>query len=213
MSTLSDSPVPDASTMSPLTDLPVVGPAVGWVDAALNDFGWAPAVNQLIELVLLAVGGYHAARWIIGRAVPWLAGFLVGPVNGLVDGMRAVCLLPDLAVARTARLTNARPPALLYSYGNAVLNAADHVQSAVRKGLPTLAVIGRWPGRLTCVTLVLAFAYWNAAYCTGVESRRCESPTAQWVGSAKSLLEAEEDAGEQGENKAGNDKGKSREKG
>lgn len=195
MSFLSDSPQPAGSGGTTLTDVPLVGPAVGWLDAMLNDLGWPTAVNQSLELVLLGIGLYLAGRWFLARAVPWLTRFLVGPVNGLIDGVRAVLLLPDLAVARTARLVRARPPALLYSYGNAVLDTADRMQSAVRTVLPTLAVVSRWPGRLTFVALALAFVYWNTDYCTGqAEGRGCQSPAAQWVSSAKLMLDDEGDA-------------------
>jgi hypothetical protein len=189
MSTPSDAVRAVESTTSPLTDIPIVGTVIGWIDAALNDFGWPTAVDQVIEFLLLGVVVYFAGRWFLSEAVPWLATVLVGPVNGFVDVLRAIFLIPDLAVARSARLAKARPPTLMYSYGNVVLDTADHMQSAVRKGLPALSVLSRRPGMLTVVAMVLAFTYWNASYCSGHEGRSCESPTAEWVRSAKTMLD------------------------
>ncbi|MFC9059242.1 hypothetical protein ACFTXB_14455 [Streptomyces sp. NPDC057074] len=196
MSALSDTPEPSAATASPFTELPGAGPVVAWVDGVLNDFGWATAVNLTLELILLAGVGYALLRRLLAHAVPWTAHALVRPVNGVIDGLRVVCLLPDLAVARTARRTRRCPPALLYSYGNAVLDGADRLQAGVRKGLPALAVVRRRPGLLSCLALLLAFGYWNTSYC-GDDTGRCESPAAQWVGATKTLLGDEDGAGRQ----------------
>ncbi|MFG2968676.1 hypothetical protein ACGFZS_35965 [Streptomyces sp. NPDC048288] len=195
MSTPSDALSPGGPGDGALTSVPFLGPVIGWLDSVLDDFGWPSALNQAIEFALLGGALYSAIYLFLRHAVPLLTRILEKPVNGLVNGLRMVFLLPDFAIARTAQLANARPPALLYSYGNAVLDTADHVQSAVHKGLPTLATVGRWSGRVTCALLVVVFLYWNTTHCTGQPDRNsCKSPTEQWVSSVKTMFDDQGDA-------------------
>ncbi|MFF3752745.1 hypothetical protein ACFYYH_20155 [Streptomyces sp. NPDC002018] len=175
---------------NPLTELPLVGPLVAGADESVMDLGMPLPLAQAVELILLVLGLFFLGRLLVGRVVPWLARLLVGPVVVLIGGLRVLFLLPDLAVARTARRTAARPPVLVYAYGHAVLDGADHLQSAVRTGFPAVAGVTRWSGKVAGLALLAYALYWNGTYCAGLGGQRgCEAPAAQWVSSVKTTLD------------------------
>ncbi|WP_329311206.1 hypothetical protein [Streptomyces sp. NBC_01262] len=172
-----------------LLDLPVLGTPASWLDKLLSDLGAPAAVNETVELALLAVCLYLLGRWLLGQVAPWLARVLIGPVVALVGGVRVALLLPDLAVARTARLAHARPPAVVYTYGHMVLDVSDRLQAAVRGGFPAVARLSRWSGKVALAAVIAAALFWNGTYCSGSGvGDGCTSPAQQWTTSVKTMF-------------------------
>ncbi|WP_413757840.1 hypothetical protein [Streptomyces sp. MMBL 11-3] len=176
-----------------LLDLPLLGTPVSWVDKLLSDLGAPAAVSETMELVLLAVGLYFLIRWLLGQVTPWLAEILIGPVVALVVGVRAALLLPDLAVARAARLTRTRPPSVVYAYGHMVLDVSDRLQTAVRGGVPGIECLSRWSGKVALAVIVAAALFWNSTYCSGsAVGDSCTSPATQWTTSVKTMFDKDD---------------------
>lgn len=187
-----------------LLDLPVFGTPASWVDKLLSDLGAPAAVNETVELVLLAVGLYLLGRWLLGKAAPWLAKVLIGPVVALVGGVRVALLLPDLAVARTARLARTRPPAVVYTYGHMVLDVSDRLQAAVRGGFPAVARLSRWSGKAALAAVIAAALFWNGTHCSGsVAGDGCTSPATQWTTSVKTMFDKDDDTKDANKTKTG----------
>ena len=57
-------PLPDVSS---LTELPLLGPAVAYVDRMAVELGMPPWLRQVAELVLLGLVAYLALRLIVRR--------------------------------------------------------------------------------------------------------------------------------------------------
>lgn len=166
--------------MTPFAGLPLVGGLVELLDTAIAQLAFPLWLRSTLEFVLLAVLGYVLLRFLTRQVLPWLGSLLVTPVVWLVDAVRVVLLLPDLAVARLARRTFDRmPPEIVYAYGSVVMAATDGVQELARKALPALAITRRAHGLLLVGLLVVGFLVWNNAECgPGPE---CVPPVTQWT--------------------------------
>jgi len=153
-----------------------------WVHWALSVLPPATAAFLSIPVIVLvlAVGSTIFVRKLLhplGRAVS----VLLGRAAVLIG---AIVLLPEVAVAAGYRQASSRPPAMVYSFGDAVASGVVAFDSAAQAGAAALGKVARI-NLLVVLLLVAAWLWlWNHGQCPdgAVEAGACVRPiTAWWV--------------------------------
>jgi hypothetical protein len=136
-------------------------------------FLWFPVLVMVVFLA--AVLFFRRILPFIGRVgaalLPWLATLL-----------GAALLLPDLIIATAFRLRRLRPPALLYHYGDTVVDSMIGLARASTKvgsALSRLARVHVLLLALACGALIWA---WNAGHCSETSIKgTCVRPVSGWM--------------------------------
>lgn len=152
----------------------------GWVQRVLSALSpaaaevlWFPVFVAVVFVLLIVL--FRKGLPVAGRIVAAVLRWAVAVVG-------AALLLVDLAAATAYRRLRARPPSLVYGYGDAVASA---VMGLTGTAGATTAVFGR--AARTHVLLVIIFCVallwtWDQGYCgEALGEDPCLRPVAGWV--------------------------------
>ncbi|GAB3491296.1 hypothetical protein [Amycolatopsis cihanbeyliensis] len=167
--------------VNPLTEFPLLGFAVELLDGLLADLGLPFWFRSFVELVALGVLGYHLIGLVLCGLIPRLGRLLAEPGRRLVDLLRTLLLLPELALSRALRARHRRPPGAVYFYGALVLGLGDGLHHLVRVVLAGARALATAPRVLLLILLVGMFLWWNDGSCVGANPSPCVSPVQQWT--------------------------------
>ena len=151
-----------------------------WVGRVLGVFPPSVATFLSIPVMVLVVasGATLFARRLlvpVGRAIIVVLGWVA-----VVAG--AVVLLPEAAIASIFRQASRRPPAVVYSLGDAVASGVAALGRAVDNAAGTVNRLARTNG-LVVILLVGAWIWWwNYNHCpdAAAPSATCVRPIAAW---------------------------------
>ncbi|MGW5051620.1 hypothetical protein [Actinokineospora sp. NPDC004072] len=173
---------------TPVDGLPVLGDLAHLADTAARGLGMPFWLRGVAVGALVAVLLYVGLRLLVAHLLPKAEALLAGPLTAVLEGVRAVLLLPDLGAAWLWRRLGRIPPEVVYAYGAVVMTVVDGTQKTVRTILPMLGAahqVKRW---MLGALVVLAFVAWNGGECVAGSGPGCVSPADQWALSLTSWL-------------------------
>jgi hypothetical protein len=169
------------TVLNPLGSMPILGDLTGKLDQAITQLGLPLWLRALAEMLITAVLTFLLLRLVTIRVLPWAANAFVEPIVALVEGVRVVLLLPDLAVSRSVRRFGRVPPEVVYAYGNVVMTSTDAIQRLVRRALPVLGNTRKARRWMLVALLAVGFLLWNSTTCGSGSGSTCTTPVTEWT--------------------------------
>jgi hypothetical protein len=158
-----------------------VDPMLEWAPPWVHDAIWAVLVFTL-ALVALSVAVHVVVPW-VGRTLP-------GLVDGLLNLLGMVLVLPEYVATTILHRARWRVPNAMFDYGDAVQAVVTTSQRVSRSSLGAMTRLDRVSRKHLGLALIVLFVAWNGLYCSG-RGDRCQTPTSAWADSVSAWFESD----------------------
>lgn len=152
----------------------------GWVQRVLSAL--SPVAAEVLWFPVFVVVVFVLLMVLFRKGLPVAGRIVAAVLRWAVAVVGATLLLVDLAVATTYRRLRARPPSLVYGYGDAVASAVMGLTGAAGA---TTAVFGRAARTHALVVMVFCVGLlwtWNQGHCgEPLGGETCLRPVAGWI--------------------------------
>ncbi|MEV4656285.1 hypothetical protein [Micromonospora sp. NPDC049301] len=139
-------------------------------------------VRSVLWLPILALVVIIGLRLLVRRALPWLGRLATAGLGWLAVMLGAVLLLPDVLVSLVYRRTGNRPPALIYGYGDAVVEVALGLRRWAALATPASLRLARVNFGVVLLVALGWLWLWNQGYCPeNSTGGYCVRPVEMWV--------------------------------
>jgi hypothetical protein len=134
----------------------------------------------LVTLLALIAG----VRYVLPRLGVLVVGGLVPAVGFAVS---IVLLSVEFAATQPFRWLDARPPALLYGYGNGAVGFGQTLQAFCRAVNRQIERLGRVWGVVLLAAAVYAVHRWDVGFCDRNPAAGCVAPFDGWLAAVRAL--------------------------